>query len=121
MKITLEQNEAVQIVPIEYHHTDDAISYIQKQVPQEELLAQLAEECNELAKAALKLRRTYSNVNPTPVKRREAYNSLLEEIADVKLCLLVAGFEDVNVLIKCNRTMSEKAERWQQRLKDVRT
>lgn len=35
-------------------------------LPEEELLAQLAEECSEAAKAALKLRRARDGVNPTP-------------------------------------------------------
>ena len=120
MKITMDENEAVQIVPIEYHSNGDDIRFIQEILPQEELLCQLAEECSELAKAALKLRRTYSNVNPTPVKRREAMDSLVEEIADVKLCLLVAGFEDVRTLISTNRIMSAKAERWAKRLEGRR-
>ena len=36
-------------------------------LPEEELLAKLAEECSEAAKAALKLRRARDGVNPTPV------------------------------------------------------
>lgn len=96
----------------------DPMDIVRGNVPQEELLAQLAEECTELAKAALKLRRTYSKTNPTPVKRREATNAVLEEIADVKLCLHACGFEKVSTLIECNRIMGAKAERWADRLKD---
>lgn len=36
-------------------------------LPEDELLAQLAEECSEAAKAALKLRRVRNGANPTPV------------------------------------------------------
>lgn len=119
MKITLDENEAVQIVPINYPKIGDPITYVRDTLPKEELLCQLAEECNELAKSALKLRRTFSDLNPTPMKRREAMNNLIEEIADVKLCLMVAGYEDVNTLIRTNRIMGEKAQRWASRLQDV--
>lgn len=36
-------------------------------LPEDELLTQLAEECSEAAKAALKLRRVRNGANPTPV------------------------------------------------------
>ena len=45
----------------------DAIEYVRKTLSKEEQLAQLAEECAELGKAALKLRRVYDGRNPTPV------------------------------------------------------
>ena len=43
------------------------IDVIREILPQEELLAQLAEEASELAHAALKLRRVYDGRNYTPV------------------------------------------------------
>lgn len=117
MHIQLEKNEAVQIVPLDYHHDECPIDTIRDNVPLEERLCQLAEEAAELAQAALKLRRTLSNMNPTPVNRREAEEAILEEIADVKLCLHVCGFEKVRDKILVNRIISSKAERWMQRLK----
>lgn len=59
------------------------IDTVREYLDQDELLAQLAEEAAELAQAALKLRRAYTGINPTPVTRRAAYNALLEELADV--------------------------------------
>jgi NTP pyrophosphatase (non-canonical NTP hydrolase) len=115
LKIELEKNEVVQIMPIEYHQ-ECPIDQIRDIMPLAEILTQLAEEASELAQAALKYRRTLSNANPTPVGRREAENKLLEEIADVKLCLHVAGFEAVRHKIQVNRTISTKAERWMKRL-----
>ena len=97
----------------------DPIDIVREMIPQDELLAQLAEECTELAHAVLKLRRTYSKSNPTPVKRREALNLVMEEIADVKLCLHACGFEKVTTLIECNRIMGSKEDRWAERLKEV--
>lgn len=90
------------------------LQYIQTKVPVDERLAQLAEEAAELGKAALKLRRTRSTTNPTPVSDYEAYENLIEELADVLLCLDVAGFADW--LPSCARTMDEKIDRWATRL-----
>lgn len=58
-------------------------------LPEEELLAQLAEERSEAAKAALKLRRARDGVNPTPVSEEEAFSNLVEELADIYLCSIV--------------------------------
>lgn len=54
-----------------------------------ELLCQLAEECQELGHAALKLRRAMTGTNPTPVTQAEAWKNLTEEVADVLLTLKV--------------------------------
>ena len=42
-----------------------------------------AEECSELAHAALKLARVFRGENPTPVTMEEAMESFVEELADV--------------------------------------
>ena len=91
------------------------ISFIRDHVSSSEVLCQLAEECSELAHAALKLRRTYDNGNPTPVTSKEAFERVEEEVADVNLCLRVLGFglgldyyEDM---------MDFKSARWVNRLK----
>ena len=52
-----------------------------------EILAQLAEECSELAQAALKLRRAMGTVNPPRITMAEAINKLNEEWADVLVCI----------------------------------
>ena len=56
---------------------------IKQHLLQDELLAQLAEECAELSQAALKLRRALTGINPTPVAADEARRNLGEEAADV--------------------------------------
>ena len=116
MKFEFEKDEAVQIIPIEYPREECPIDAIREMMPLAEIMTQLAEEAAELAQAALKYRRTLSNSNPTPVTRHEAETKLLEEIADVKLCLHVAGFEAVRHKISVNRTITAKAERWLKRL-----
>lgn len=54
-------------------------------------LEQLAEECAECAKAALKLARILRCENPTPVTERDARKELTEEIQDVNTCVYVIG------------------------------
>ena len=117
MKFELEKDEAVQIIPIEYPSQEECpIDAIREMMPLAEIMTQLAEEAAELSQAALKYRRTLSNSNPTPITRHEAEKILLEEIADVKLCLHVSGFEAVRHKIQVNRTITAKAERWLKRL-----
>ena len=85
---------------------------ITSRIPVTELLAGLAEECAELAQAALKLRRCYDGTNPTPADPDKQYECLLEEIGDVELYI-----EQLHI----NRQViedykAEKLERWQRRL-----
>lgn len=47
------------------------------------MLEQLAEECTELGKAALKLARIHRGENPTPMTLEQAQDDLLEEYTDV--------------------------------------
>lgn len=78
-------------------------------------LEQLAEECSELAQAALKLARIRRGENPTPVVESAAADALLEEIADVLVCMDAVirpvDFRDVE------RYCTEKKQRWEARLK----
>lgn len=87
---------------------------IREHLPAAERLAQLAEEAAELAQAALKLRRTLSNVNPTPTSYDKALNNLTEEIGDVLLCLDVLGLP-INSGNYWD-AMKAKANRWATRL-----
>ncbi len=73
---------------------DDA-TVISQNVPENEIFCQLAEECSELAQAALKLRRTTIKTNPTPQTYDMAFANLVEETADVLACLeLIFGNEE---------------------------
>ena len=96
-----------------------SVDLIRENLSQEELLCQLAEECAELGKAALKLRRVYDGKNPTPVGRGEAYNNLLEEIADVALCLEVLDLNTPHVLFEVQKIINMKKKRWALRLKEA--
>lgn len=77
-----------------------------------ELLAGLAEECSELAQAALKLRRVLDGTNPTPKPREEAEADLLEEIADVTLYISTIQID----YSKVSDIMMTKQARWRDRL-----
>ena len=94
----------------------DKIEYIRCKLSDEELLLQLAEECAELGKAALKLRRVYDGKNPTPVKRSDASQNLIEEVADVALCIKVLGLDTPVMLRTVEEICEAKLDRWQQRL-----
>lgn len=90
------------------------LDFIRERVPKAELLAQLAEEAAELAHAALKLRRVWEGVNPTPVTRREAFENLQEEIADVMLLVELIDYQFLKA--DRGRIMMQKLERWVARL-----
>lgn len=47
----------------------------------------LAEECVELAHAALKMARIIRKENPTPKTEEEVMEELIEEVTDVDLCM----------------------------------
>ena len=91
--------------------------YIRERLGKAELLAQLAEESAELAQAALKYRRVLTGENPTPTTEKEAVEHLIEEMADVELCVTLlgeAGDEARKTDIKTRKT-----SRWVGRLKEV--
>lgn len=83
------------------------------------LLEQLAEECSELAQAALKMARLERGENPTPKAKIDCEAALMEEIADVHLCLGVISshFECYN---KLDDIEISKRERWAQRILEAR-
>lgn len=73
------------------------------------VLEQLAEECTELAQAALKLARILREENPTLVSRKEARDRLVDEKQDVMNCLYVHGNVGLNY---------EKLKRWEDRIRE---
>lgn len=88
--------------------------YIREHLSKEDLLCQLAEEAAELAQAALKLRRAIDGHNPTPVSEYRAEVDLVEEMADVNLCIRALGrsFGDDDVM----EIFGQKRSRWVDRL-----
>lgn len=100
--------------------TDDiarARAYITGTLRPGELLAQLAEECAELSKAALKIRRALEGVNPTPMTLAETVEAAREEVADVWLLVQLLELDASRDEIE--NTMRRKLLRWEGRLKEV--
>ena len=87
---------------------------IKQHIPQDELLAQLVEECAELSQGALTLRRSLTGINPTPVTVEEARKNLVEETADVYnvMGLLLDAADNAEIYSIIRR----KKERWLNRL-----
>lgn len=77
------------------------------------MLEQLAEECTELAHAALKTARTIRKENPTPVTYDESMKNVREEYSDVCQCAAEFG------LAPDRRQISEKNERFLQRIEEM--
>lgn len=91
---------------------------IKDRIGEAAVLEQLAEECTELAQAALKMARIERGENPTPVTMKKAKENLEEEIADVYVCLNVLGVEvtpsDESLLFRIMGKMC----RWDARLQE---
>ena len=87
--------------------------YVKNVLPARDLLEQLAEECNELSKASLKLIRAIGDSeNPTPIGQVEAYDNFIEEQKDVISVLwLLTRHENYKFIDNY-----EKYVRWAKRL-----
>lgn len=84
------------------------------------LMEQLAEECSELAQAALKLARKERGENPTPKTEGECLQELIEEMADVDLCMDVIKYCRGFDFYRVGDIESEKMERWAKRIREAR-
>jgi hypothetical protein len=86
---------------------------IRQKVSEAALYEQLAEECVELAHAALKLARIKRGENPTPVSAEEAMRAVMEEYTDVRL---VANVLEMGLDIEM---FNSKLLRWYEMLGEV--
>lgn len=81
------------------------------------LLEQTAEECCELAQACLKMARKLRDENPTPKSIEDIRENLIEEMADVELCLLqIEMSTDIVSSKEVDSLILEKFSRWEKRL-----
>ena len=81
------------------------------------LLEQLAEECCELAQASLKMARKLRDENPTPKSIEDIRDNLVEEIADVDVCLdRLEDETDIVDRLELATIEIDKKKRWQERL-----
>ena len=91
---------------------------IREQLGTPELLTQLAEESAELAQAALKHRRALTGDNPTPTSAAKTAANLVEEMADVELCISMLSTPEDNHQKRGIKRF--KATRWLERLRAAR-
>ncbi len=98
------------------NHVNEAREIVKDKLPASEILAQMAEECAELAKAALKLRRVLTGDNPTTVSHAMATENVLEECGDVLCCAQVFLRQDE--LNRVRDICSSKTIRWGYRLQE---
>lgn len=99
---------------------DDDLFYDSYQLvsdlPDRDLLEQLAEESTELSQAALKLIRAHGmSQNPTPISEDEAMNSLIEEANDVLIILVILGLADQSTVHDWR-----KLARWAERIQKAK-
>lgn len=94
----------------------ETLDYITNSISELALLVALAEEADELAKAALKLARAKKLINhPTPVSVEDATANLLEEYEDVAACFTILQRKKM-VQIQSNAGLEYKLNRWADRL-----
>lgn len=70
------------------------LEYIRSRLTQANLWGQLAEECTELAQAALKMQRMEQGANMPRKDRIECMQAVIEEHADVALCFEMLNWQD---------------------------
>ena len=87
-----------------------------KEIGTAAMLEQLAEECTELGKAALKMARIIRKDNPTPVTIEQAKENLCEESGDVITCIEM--LESADVLFVDDNERNAKIERWKNRIEN---
>lgn len=93
---------------------------ITKEIGEPAVLEQLAEECTELAHAAIKLARKMRGESPTPVTEEMIRADIMEEMADVQVCMSVldVGVEWIDQQY-IRIAIGRKLQRWQQRIKEA--
>ena len=85
-------------------------------LPDRDLLEQLAEESAELSQAALKLIRAKEmSQNPTPISKDEALASLKEEANDVLIVLVILGLAGQSAVRDWRKLV-----RWAERIEEKR-
>lgn len=94
---------------------EDLNEKIAKKIGEAALLEQTAEECAELSKEVLKLARILRGDNPTPKSKAWVLQDVIEEIADVSLCLDVLK-EALGCYKSVDEIKEEKCNRWIERI-----
>lgn len=98
----------------------EALEYVRQKESLHNRMQQLAEEAAELTQAVLKYNRAMGFGCYTPMSPKDANDAMVEEIADVLLCMEAAFPHcpgNMDFYSNLARVYREKAERWAERLK----
>ena len=92
-------------------------------IPKRVAYTQLAEECTELAHAALKLGRKADPAQSYAMEEDDCkrwLDNLIEEIADVSVCIdvIMSYFDKWEVIEKITEFKAGKVKRWEDRLRE---
>ena len=91
------------------------MGYMRDRIGDAAMLEQLAEECAELGQAALKLARVLRKENPTPMTETEASDMIIEEAADVLICIDEVGVFDSSEVARVAHAKRERFKaRWEE-------
>lgn len=93
---------------------EEKIDRIGDEIGIEQALGQAAEEAAELSAALSKYRRKIEHVNKSPKTLKDCFDSVHEEMADVKVALLAAGFFFNHPYVK--QIEKQKVDRWYKRV-----
>ena len=97
------------------------LRYIAENLSDEDILCQISEEADELAQAALKMRRAITGTSPTPVTIEKAVDDLFEEYDDTVIAFS-AYLVKHNVIdrkgVAALEQSNTKYSRWAQRIKE---
>lgn len=85
-------------------------------LPVEDLLTQLAEECGELIQAAMKIVRYDHGDSSTAVSASSLRNHLVEEMADVQVVIETMLEKQPSLRTQVNEVRLAKTIRWNKRL-----
>lgn len=98
----------------------EVLEYVRQEESLYNRMQQLAEEAAELAQAVLKYNRAMGFGCYTPMSPKDANDAIVEEMADVLLCIEAAFPHcpgNMDFYSNLARVYQEKAERWAERLK----
>ena len=91
------------------------MGYMRDRIGDAAMYEQLAEECAELGQAALKMARGLRKENPTPMTETEASDMIIEEAADVLICIDEVGVLDSSEVARVAHAKRERFKaRWEE-------
>lgn len=101
----------------------EVLEYVRQEESLYNRMQQLSEEAAELAQAVLKYNRAMGFGCYTPMSPKDANDAMVEEMADVLLCMEAASPHcpgNMDFYSNLARVYREKAERWAERLKEAK-